>query len=79
MKWETWFAKRGESRYRTKRIMRGGRITTIGVVVKFFPITKPKWIYNNVLMHNNRDVDKITRNICLKWKLKTLAKGYIQY
>jgi hypothetical protein len=32
---------------------------------------------NNVLMHNNRDVDKITRSICLKWKVEDFGEGII--
>jgi hypothetical protein len=47
----------------------------LGVVVKVFPPTKLKWIYNNVLMHKNIDVEKATRNICLKWDVDDFGEG----
>jgi hypothetical protein len=41
----------------------------LGVVVKFFPSAKPKWVYNNVLIHGDREVEIITRSIRLRWNV----------
>jgi hypothetical protein len=47
----------------------------LGVVVKVFPPTKPKCVYNNVLMHSDREIEKITRNICLRGNIEDFVDG----
>jgi hypothetical protein len=47
----------------------------LGVVVKFFLSTKLKCVFNNALMHNDREIEKITKSICLRWDVENFVDG----
>jgi hypothetical protein len=51
------------------------KLPQLGVVVKFFPLNKPRCVYNNALMHNDREIEKITRNICQRWDVENFVDG----
>jgi hypothetical protein len=51
----------------------------LGVVVKFFPPTKPRCVYKNALMHNDREIEKITEAYAYDITWRTLPTVCMRY